>query len=608
MRTNNSILIIFFLFTSFIFGQNNSGENAELYKRARSLEQAGLVEETINLYEQLIKNDPKNNQYFNTYKRFLKNTGNQEKISNLAYNYYQYNKKDPSAYYEWIHALIMNQDENWKSEVDIFIDRHFKNKNLMRQILYAMYSSGLSNQLKPIIERIRALTKTPSFLSRELGDINFMRMDYQSGIIEFLLYLDKNPNDFSYISDKLMAVPAEDYILNIIRNTLNKNESNHSQLLLSNIEFREKNYTLAWEILKSQINSDELQIQMGNDLLENKEYEFAEIIFREILNSTVDKKIIEKCIFNIGRALELKSIQNANKLSISGFFKGNPFFISPFISINNDNNSLANAVSIFDSLSQNANSKNDAKFRLAEIKFRALGDLDGANTIFENIFKSSIKSKVKRNCILRMIEIDIAKGNLASAKNKITQFSNLFKKNNEKIDLNMKYAQILMFEGAKDSLNNFLKNSMKLMKSTDKNFNDILDILSLNLTFQTSEDLYSDFGKAQFLIQQNKRQEAIYTLDGMGKIENTLLDELIQYQIIYLYLMQKEYNLAIELATLLNGKTIYSELAFILQCEIADYIQHDYRLAVDLYLEFLENYPDSIYYDNIRLRLRELAS
>ena len=72
--------------------------------------------------------------------------------------------------------------------------------------------------------------------------------------------------------------------------------------------------------------------------------------------------------------------------------------------------------------------------------------------------------------------------------------------------------------------------------------------------------------------------------------------------------MQKDYISSIELATILNGETIYSELAYILRCEIADYIQKDLRLAVDLYLEFLEKYPDSIYYDNIRLRLRKLAS
>ncbi|MAJ43167.1 MAG: hypothetical protein CMF96_00295 [Candidatus Marinimicrobia bacterium] len=607
MKTNKSIFLIFGLSIVFIFAQSRSGENAQLYKRARSLEQAGLVEEAIDLYEKLIKNDPKNNQYFNTYKRFLKNTGNQEKIIGLAYNYYQNNRKDPTAYYEWIYALIINQDDNWKAQVELFIDKHFTNKNLMRQILYAMYSGGLSHEIKPVIEKIRMLTKTPSFLSRELGDIYFMRMDYQYGIIEFLLFLEKNPQDFKYISDKVMTIPAEDYVVNIIRDALNKKESTHSQLLLSNLEFREKNYILAWDILKIQPNSDELQIEMGNDLIENKEYEFGEKVFQEILETTNNKKIIEKCIFNIGRALELKSIQNVNKLPISGFFRGNSFFTSPFISIGNEDNSLSIAVAIFDSLSQNSKSKNDAKLRLAEIKFRALGDLDGANIIFSNVLQSTNKFKVKKNCILSMIEIDIAKGNLISAKDKIEKYSDIFKKNKDKVNLKMKYAQILMYEGKKDSLNSFLRNSMKLMKSTDEHFNDVLDILSLNLTFETMGNLYSEFGKAQFLIQQNKRQEAIYTLEGMGEIEDPLLYELVQYQIIYLYLMQKEYFIAIQIATLLSGETVYSELAFILQGEIADYIHNDYKLAVDLYLEFLDNYPDSIYYDNIRLRLRELA-
>ncbi len=607
MKTNKSIFLIFGLSIVFIFAQSRSGENAQLYKRARSLEQAGLVEEAIDLYEKLIKNDPKNNQYFNTYKRFLKNTGNQEKIIGLAYNYYQNNRKDPTAYYEWIYALIINQDDNWKAQVELFIDKHFTNKNLMRQILYAMYSGGLSHEIKPVIEKIRMLTKTPSFLSRELGDIYFMRMDYQYGIIEFLLFLEQNPQDFKYISDKVMTIPAEDYVVNIIRDALNKKESTHSQLLLSNLEFREKNYILAWDILKLQPNSDELQIEMGNDLIENKEYEFGEKVFQEILETTNNKKIIEKCIFNIGRALELKSIQNVNKLPISGFFRGNSFFTSPFISIGNEDNSLSIAVAIFDSLSQNSKSKNDAKLRLAEIKFRALGDLDGANIIFSNVLQSTNKFKVKKNCILSMIEIDIAKGNLISAKDKIEKYSDIFKKNKDKVNLKMKYAQILMYEGKKDSLNSFLRNSMKLMESTDEHFNDVLDILSLNLTFETMGNLYSEFGKAQFLIQQNKRQEAIYTLEGMGEIEDPLLYELVQYQIIYLYLMQKEYFIAIQIATLLSGETVYSELAFILQGEIADYIHNDYKLAVDLYLEFLDNYPDSIYYDNIRLRLRELA-
>lgn len=606
MKINNILISLFLL--CFAFTQNNSVENLKLYKRAKSLEQAGLNEEALVLYEQLIQNDSKNNQYYTAFKRFLRNSGNQEKILDISLNYYKHNPNNPTAKFEWISALLMNQKENWKTETVSLIEENFSDNNLMRQLLFSIYSAGLSHELKPISDKMRMLTKTEAFLSRELGDIFIMRMDYATGINEYLLYLKHNSQDFKYISDKVMALPTEEYVVNQVRNVLENSDSNHSSLLLSNLEFREQNYLQAWKILKSQQNSGELQLEMGNDLIENNQFDFAEQIFREILDNTENEKIIEKCIFNIGRTLELKSIQNANKLPISGFYRGNPFFTPAFISINNENNSLANAVAIFDSLSQKSNSKQEAKLRLAEIKFKALGDLDGSFKIYNNIFKSTKNSSIRKNCILRMIELDIAKGDIPSAKSKIEQFADLFDNKIDRNNFRMKYAQILMFEGAKDSLNNYLRESMKFMDSTNDNFNDILEILALNLNFQNPDNSYSDFGKAQFLIQQNKRQEAIYKLEELTVVEDPLLSELIQYQIIYLYLMQKDYFNATELAILLDGETIYSELAFILQCEIADHIHSDYRLAVDLYLEFLEKFPDSIYYDNIRLRLRELAS
>ena len=47
------------------------------------------------------------------------------------------------------------------------------------------------------------------------------------------------------------------------------------------------------------------------------------------------------------------------------------------------------------------------------------------------------------------------------------------------------------------------------------------------------------------------------------------------------------------------------------ECEdeiFIDFIDNDISNAIDSYLEFLELYPKSIYYDDVRLRLRELAS
>ena len=52
----------------------------------------------------------------------------------------------------------------------------------------------------------------------------------------------------------------------------------------------------------------------------------------------------------------------------------------------------------------------------------------------------------------------------------------------------------------------------------------------------------------------------------------------------------------------------YLEEITLIEGEIYDYILLDYSKAADLYLNFLELFPQSIYYDLIRLRLRELAS
>ena len=66
-------------------------------------------------------------------------------------------------------------------------------------------------------------------------------------------------------------------------------------------------------------------------------------------------------------------------------------------------------------------------------------------------------------------------------------------------------------------------------------------------------------------------------------------------------------NTKIQLGSFQND-TIFRELAHIFQSEILDYIDKDVSGAIDNYLEFLELYPNSIYYDDVRLRLRKLAS
>ena len=62
----------------------------------------------------------------------------------------------------------------------------------------------------------------------------------------------------------------------------------------------------------------------------------------------------------------------------------------------------------------------------------------------------------------------------------------------------------------------------------------------------------------------------------------------------------------IEILKKIEGDGIYTELAIIFLAEIFDYLKNDKNTATEYYLSILKDYPQSIYYESIRKRVRSL--
>jgi len=73
-----------------------------------------------------------------------------------------------------------------------------------------------------------------------------------------------------------------------------------------------------------------------------------------------------------------------------------------------------------------------------------------------------------------------------------------------------------------------------------------------------------------------------------------------------MYVYKNDYESALNEIELMNGNDIFSQLSKLLLAEVKDYIVNDINGAIDMYIYFLENYETSIYYEDIRLRLRKL--
>jgi len=174
--------------------------------------------------------------------------------------------------------------------------------------------------------------------------------------------------------------------------------------------------------------------------------------------------------------------------------------------------------------------------------------------------------------------------------------------------LKIKESQVNFYSGDFKSAGDSLIQVLKNLPKDAHRYNDLLDVQSIILAFTDESEAFTNFAQIQLLIRQNKRTQALDILSSMINVENNFIRDISLYQTAYLYVLQNEYVLATQILNTVVGETIFTEMSLILHAEILDYLIDDVGSAVDLYLKFLEDYPLSIYYDDIRIRLWELAS
>ena len=141
-------------------------------------------------------------------------------------------------------------------------------------------------------------------------------------------------------------------------------------------------------------------------------------------------------------------------------------------------------------------------------------------------------------------------------------------------------------------------------------YNDLLDLHGMILVFKDNQKLLKEFSEVQLMIFQNRINPAINKLNSMIK-ENSndeVVSDFSKLQQSYLFLIKQNSDNALELISSISHQTVFSEFAYILEAEIFDFILNDKQNAANTYINFLDKYPLSIYYDDIRLRLRELAN
>ena len=232
--------------------------------------------------------------------------------------------------------------------------------------------------------------------------------------------------------------------------------------------------------------------------------------------------------------------------------------------------------------------------------------MDGANKLYYEIIKNkNSDSTYKTNSIIKIVDILITKGDLDLAQETLEKFENEI---NAKDLHTTKKMQILFYLNKWDKLEKYSTTYLKKNIKDNKFYNDILKITNNILLFENDKDNLNKYSKSLLKLFQNKRMESIEILNSISKNENSEVINKINYELSTIYLKQGKTDKAIDILDKIDIDSAYIESALLLKAEIYDYILNDKSKAVDIYLFLLDEFPDSIHYEPIRLRLRELTS
>ena len=580
-----------------------SSDQRKIINQANSLRKNGLIEESSNVYHNLFNKFPDLYEAYKPLKSILIKQKDWEKLSIISEQFLRANNQSIKSQVEVLEVYLLTKDTlKWNGILSNLKKIFPNNKNEIKQALKILLNN---NENEIVEETVNELRKSqPDYFTLELGLHYSINMSIEKSLNEFFKHINYNPQKRDFIFNRILAFPDMEFVNKKIKDYLENSENINSKFLLSKIEFKQKNFEISYELLSNNNANEEDYIKFVEDLIKIKEYEFAQKVIDDIFKLNFSKNSLEKSIFLLAQIFENIITYNIHEELLVNDITNNQLLNSPFIKINEEKNSLLyKAISIYDSLSINTN-KVKPLFHLAEIKYKILADFDGSKELYEKIatFKNY---DYYIPATERIIDIMISKGDLDAALSFIDEIKNV--KNDKLNDLLIfKKIQISYYKNEINKLKDYVNLMIEKTSEDYIYYNDILNIKHEILLFQDDIN-FQNYSLAMFKVFQNKRTEAINILESILEIDNEEISNKIKFECSYLYFLQGDFNKSLEIANSITLDSSFNEDSMLLKAEIYDYKIKNKSMAANLYLEFLNNFPLSIHYESIRLRLRELA-
>ena len=636
----NKILYIF-LFISILKSQELTSMNINFleteFKKAIRFERIGQFESAESIYLDLLKNDPKNSRIYFQLKSLYKREKNYLGLNNLLEKRMKVFPNDLQTKIEIGEVYLFLNEEGKAKQYWNNILLKFQSNKTVYIILFQMYlKHNFENEISSLVEKGRIKFDDPSFLSYELGNFNSKKLDFYNSIKEYLIYLNSNPKQFKIVSSRILIMSNDSSNFNLIQKSfmdyIEKNYLSDKKIIRNvyiDFLFKSKKYKEAFKqlnLLPKKSEDDYLYwIKFGNNLRIENETEISINVFSKILNSlnkeiTLENSQISKLtgmsLYGLALSYEKKIKPFGQTKSIGEFFPNNIFFLNKIIDNKSSSiNLIEETFNMYDSILTNV-SNNDfpaqAHFRIAELKYLINKNFDGAINSYKSASKNKLFKEIYFKSNLRISDVFFTQGNINKSKshlNEMYEDSNFNLREKELIKI--KLIKIHFLNGELEETNKYIDELLFSINFENSYYNDLIELKGFikkhfNENNQKGKDAFLNYLIGEKLLVQNQIiasssffRNIIKSYDNSSIIPETI------FRLAQINNHLKNHEKALTHLESLKDTNL-GALGAVYAGEMLDKKLDLKKDAEKWYFNLLENYPESLYVEPVRFRLRQI--
>ncbi len=598
------------VFIASVYAQDTNAQ----FRLAQSYEQGGDFENAVVLYRDLYTHEPSNYMYFDGLRRSLLQLKRYDEVIGLVRHRLASSPNDANLLCLLGSALYQSGNEK---EADAAWEQAIAtepaNPNVYRLVANSLLENRLLDKTAAVYRRARTACNDPNLFTLDLAQLLAVSMDYGGATTEYLRYLAQAPMQLLYVQNRMAQFTGKEEARNAAINAVREAQRASRDVNLYRL--------LGWLLMEGKRFDEAFEVHTTIDRLANARgaelYAFAERAYKEgafdvaarAYKAAIDAPLPPQRLpyARFGYALAMKELTvRADTIPVSQPSGG---------TIPETQSRYATAIDDFRKIVEeypNTEFAARAAFQIGLIQFEKYFDLDAALASFTSVLQSlPAASSIQHDIAIKIGEVLTAKGDTAQAMlwfRKVVVAPTATP--DQQDEATYRLAEVLYFCG-------HFAEAMSSLESISTNLkadyaNDALLLYAfLQENTMTAPAPLKDFARADFLTRQKKYSEAITIFQSLvEKYQQALFVDDALLRIALLQTLAGRYADALltyqRLLRQFKESSIALDKAQFNMAELYDYRLKDKTQALAAYERLLAEYPQSLFTERARRRIREL--